>query len=131
MKVIEICVDRTWTLQEAREILPLLKKVFEKHESRIKILLDNQRFFMKTQAPMAAIKSCDDGISHELKLMGGKFLKLGIKVYGNNFIGFDSGEWFWSYQYPEEDISYFHGYVENPLFNRHKIGIIELVNGQS
>ncbi len=129
-KPVEICTERDWTLDEAKEVLPLVRRIFEKHENAIKFALDQQRFFIKTGAPQTAVTDCDKKVNEELIAMGRKLTRLSIKVFGNYFIGFDSGQWYWSWKFNEPTIEYFNGYEENPLYSRHRIAIIEMMYGR-
>jgi len=129
--VTQICTTRTWTLEEAKEMIPLVSRLFDTHEQVIKQALEQQRFFMKTGAPKQAISECDDIVNKELVKLGSKLVRLGIRVLGDYFVGFDSGQFLWSYMYKEQSMSHWHGYYENPRFSRHKISFLEVVNGKA
>jgi Uncharacterized conserved protein (DUF2203) len=125
--VTEICkypIKTEFTLREANDLLPTIRRIFKKHEQRIKKLLSDQRFYIASGAPQERITECDNLVGQEMSWCGTKCFKLGTKVLGDGFLGFDSGVFFWSWMYDEEIISNYHAYDDNPRFKRHKINIL-------
>lgn len=117
--VISICqAPRFFTLEEADELIPLVLKITEQNEGRVQKLLDVQRYFLRSGAPQERIKSADTEVGQILVNWGTKLTKLGCKVFGGGFVGFDSGSGFWSWHNGETKIEYFHGYLESPLQRR-------------
>lgn len=121
----EICQPggRQFTWKEASLLLPLVRNIYEKHEKVVKRALENQRFFMKSKASEERIKECDTIVGKELSKAAVKIHKLGVKVLGNGFFGFDSGVFYWSWRYPEDGINHYHGYAADPAIHRRKITI--------
>jgi len=115
---------RKFTLKEANDELPLLKRVFERHEVACNKALADQRFYIKAKAPEALVRQCDDRVSKEMAACGKKLLKLGVKPFGSGFVGFDSGCFYWSWRHGESIVEYYHDYEVHPISGRRKITIL-------
>lgn len=119
--VIPICLDpnRVFTINEADDMIPLISRITGKHEKAVQDLLDKQRYFIKTGAPEDLVKRADTQVGKHLVNWGSKLTKLGIKVFGYGFVGFNSGFGYWSYRQGDGDkISFYHDYNETPLQRR-------------
>lgn len=120
-EVIRICdLERTeFTWAEANAMLPLVKRIFNRHEKIINKLMSNQRFFISSCAPQHVITLCDNQVSEEMRQLGLKLHKLGLKALGNGYVGFDSGVFYWSFNGQiDADLNHYHAYNENPSLRR-------------
>lgn len=115
-----------FTLAEANSLIPLVERIFVLHENRVQKHLANQRYFMQTHAPEIRAKEAEDAVSNEMARCGVKLWKLGVKVLGNGFIGFNSGVFYWSWRFPDDkgkEISHYHGFNES-CYQRHEMKLI-------
>lgn len=90
-EVFELKKNKTFTLQEARGILPLVKKITQE-----------------------AVEQTEEG--QEMPLIAEKWsekiLKLGCEPKGLWMVDFDNGQGFYCWHYPEEDVDFFHSYQD-------------------
>ena len=124
--VVTMCVlDRKFTLAEANELLPMLRRISTKHDIAINRALADQRYLMKVGAPQKVITDCDNRVVAELQSWARKVLKLGVKQFQGGWYGFDCGFGYYSWTPNEDTIRYFHGYLERPSARR-PIGVMVL-----
>lgn len=123
--VTEICMflrpQFTWA--EANALLPVIKGIFHKHELVIDEAISDQRFYIKTGAPQSKVTECDNIVSEQMRQCGVKLHKLGCKVLGNGYIGFDSGVFYWSFHQADDKLDHYHGYGNFPE-ERRKIDVL-------
>ena len=106
--VVGIDQKRLFTLEEAKELLPIVRRITQDFEEKVRLL--GQRYGnvsnpeQKTQIE-ALIKT---GIAD----WQGKMARLGVMTKGLWLVDFDSGDGYWCWQYPETSIGFFHGYDE-------------------
>lgn len=120
-EVIEICRadKKEFTWAEANALLPLVKRIFERHLKTINKQLSEQRYYVKSNAPKHVLDKCDDLISEEMSILGNKITKLGGKILGNGYIGFDSGIFYWSFNGQfDKELNHYHDYTEDPTRRR-------------
>jgi hypothetical protein len=111
----------TWA--EANAMLPMVKAMFAKHEKVIDKAIADQRFYMATGAPQKKVTECDDIVADQMRRLGAKLHKIGCKVLGNGYIGFDAGIFYWSYHQHDTELNHYHAYGEEPIM-RHRIDIL-------
>lgn len=117
--VFRICdPDKKWTIEEANDILPLLRYISTKCDTEVNRHLSQQRFLLKAKAPQALIEELDKAVQQELVKWGNKLVKLGLK-YHNGYILFNTGLGYWSWQTTEPKVEYF-SYYSEPIINRAK-----------
>lgn len=118
--VVSICQPpKFFTLEEADELVPLMLRITSAGERNIQKLLDDQRYMLRSGAPVERIKETDVKVGTILTEWGTKLTKLGCRVYGMGYVGLDSGSGFWSWHHGDGlKISYHHGYLETPLQRR-------------
>lgn len=121
--VTDICKNREFNIEQAEGMIPILKSIIKKHEAVIKKIMADQRYFIKTKASDIRIKECDNLVGKQMAKCGAKVHKLGVKVFGDGYFGFDSGMFYWSWKYPENRIDYYCGYYDNPRFSRYPIKV--------
>lgn len=110
---------RFFTLQEADELVPIISRITKHNEREVQKLLDKQRYMLKSGAPQERITEADTLVGKHLVDWGAKLTKLGCKVFGMGYVGFDCGSGFWSWHEGDGDkVNYFHGYMETPLQRR-------------
>lgn len=119
--LINICKSRVFSIFDANDLLPIIKRIFAKHEAEITKALADQRFFISTFAPQDRVNECDRRVERELIQMGSKLTKLGLKTFGDGYIGFDNGYGYYSFRNGEQSVTHFHGYMIDPHVNRVKL----------
>jgi hypothetical protein len=114
--------EKIFTVEEANDMLPLIKQICALYENKITKLLSNHNWYVISGAPEQRTKDCDSEMHAQLMKLGTKLTKLGIKVMGDYYMGFYAGSsFYWSYRYPEERIEFWHGLMENPRVSRHRL----------
>lgn len=120
--VVSICQPpKFFTLEEADELVPLISRITEQDENRVQKLLDVQRYMLKSGASRDAVIKVDAEVGQILVGWGTKLTKLGCKVFGGGYVGFDNGAGFFSWHNGDTSIRYFHGYLESPMLRREVI----------
>lgn len=112
-----------FTLEEANEILPLIKKITDKSSALVDQYLHDQNWYMKSGAPEKKIKELDAKVQDELKKWAGKIGRLGLTVIGSNIVLFNNSVGWWSWFYGEDTVCHFHGYNET-IQQRRRVGLL-------
>lgn len=114
--VVFICQPRPhiFTLDEANSLVPILNKLSMKYDGIITKALADQRHNIKSGASKVKIDSFDDIVAGAMVTWGQKAMKLGAKVMEGGYLGFDSGQGYYSFHYGESCVEYVHGYDERP-----------------
>jgi hypothetical protein len=99
---------RTFSLQEAREVFPLVRRITRVAQEEVKVLWEKQSF----QKDPKRKASCDGEVQAVFKSWQEKVARLGAHGKGMWLVDFDSGDGYFCWHYPEPDISFFHGYNE-------------------
>lgn len=108
-EVISMFQKRQFTLSEAQEMLPLVRKItrdavesFLLLEAKIKQCLPESE----------AWKKVEDEIADLLQKWSEKIVKLGCDAKGIWLVDFDNGQGYYCWRYDEELIEYQHSYEE-------------------
>lgn len=96
-------------------MVPLISKITERHENAVEKLLQDQRYFLKSGANQERVIAADAEVGRHLLAWGTKLTKLGLKVYGNGFVGFPAQLGYWSWHAGESRIEFWHNDKETPL----------------
>ena len=98
MSVFEINKKRTFTIKEAREILPLVIRITQKTAAKVN----------------SALEKSDMPINGEVDLhvaeWRSKIEKLGCEAKGLWTVDFDCGIGYYCWKYPEKVLTHFHSY---------------------
>ena len=100
---------RTFTYEQALELLPEVQRITEDAVREIERLLDTE------SPPEEEIEVPRDLVPDYQKIVSAwaeTVLGLGIEVKGLWLIDFDSGAGYYCWRYPEPTLEYFHGYEE-------------------
>jgi len=107
-EVIEFNRKRFFTLNEARDLLPVVRRITGTTQNKIKAL--------NAQISLLNVKSKRSPIEERVRSLfecwKSKMHKLGCEPKGMWLVDFDSGSGFYCWHYPESDISYYHGYLD-------------------
>lgn len=104
----EINQKRFFTLDEARELLPVVKRITKGTRKDLSLLSIQGRY--TTDKKRRAL--IEEQIQRVLQNWHQKIHKLGCVAKGMWLVDFDSGEGYFCWHYPEENIGFFHGYDE-------------------
>lgn len=120
-KVIDICQpNKIWSLEEANEILPLLKYISRNCDTRVNTLLGKQKQLIRCQAAKEKIDEIDTLVIKELNRWGTKFVKLGAKPFQGQVLFNKSDGGCWSWYTNEPSIEYYYN-IEDPMHMRRRI----------
>ena len=106
--VIEINQKRLFTLDQARQLLPVVRRITKSSYDEVQ-KLTSQFSVLENEDRKDAGGSRIQGVLDEWQR---KILMLGCETKGLWLVDFDSGEGYYCWQYPESGIEYFHGYTE-------------------
>jgi hypothetical protein len=100
---------RVFSLNEARELLPAVRKVTADAVHRAEVLADAIEG-LEDDAPERSTLGAD------LKIVvdgwAGRIQEMGLEAKGLWLVDFDNGEGYYCWRYPEESLSHYHGYDE-------------------
>jgi hypothetical protein len=106
--VIEINQKRLFTLDDARLLLPVVRRVTKGAFDQVKTL-STQLSYIKDKSQRSELEQRIQALFQEWQ---DKVRKLGCEAKGMWLVDFDSGEGYYCWHYPEPNIEYFHGYFE-------------------
>ena len=107
-QVIEINQKRFFTLDEARGLLPIVRRITRESFEEVKKITAQLGFANEREQRTVLEKRVQD----IFQSWHSKMVKLGCEAKGMWLVDFDSGDGYYCWQYPEPDIEYFHGYFE-------------------
>lgn len=100
---------KIWTLEEAREVLPLVREITKEYYEKSSILALELRSKM---FPENILESKEEEISTIVQNWSNEILAMQIDVKGLWLVDFDNGSGFYCWTWGEEDVLYEHGYNE-------------------
>jgi hypothetical protein len=98
---------KTFTFEEARALLP---KVRERTRRAVEAL--SSLTVPGDDGPEAAEGLAEKAVARTLADWASEIEELGIEVKGPWLVDFDSGAGYYCWKWPEESLSFFHGYQE-------------------
>lgn len=126
-EVFSICeANKKFTLEEAEDMIPMLKRISNNCDKVIEKLLAEQRYYIKCDAPKVRIDNIDVQIAEELQRWGGKVARLGIRLFNGQYL-FNNGTGYWSWYKSEDKITNYINYGEDPS-NRRPLSLLGMVN---
>jgi hypothetical protein len=106
--VIDIQGKRFFTLEEARQLLPLVRRLTKGAQEEIQQLGTALSYAKEASKKL----ELENRIQALFKEWYQKIRKLGAEAKGLGLVDFDSGEGYYCWHYPEPELSYFHGYLD-------------------
>lgn len=100
---------RVFTLSEARELLPLVKKITKLAATQVDALADRLERINPDDAEFESIRA---EIDAHVKDWAESLQNLGCEVKGLWLVDFDNGQGFYCWSYPEEELDHYHDYEE-------------------
>ena len=106
--VIQIFTKKKFTLEEANELLPVVKRITEQATEDIDKLA--------TELDLAKDedhrKNLEEKMQKRFQDWYFQVKKLGVEAKGLWLVDFDSGEGYYCWRYPEASVAHYHGYDE-------------------
>lgn len=104
----EINQKRYFTLDEARELLPVIRRITRAAKEDID-LLSTQGSYLTDRKKRAEVESRIQAI---VKNWHQKIHRLGCEAKGMWLVDFDNGEGYYCWHFPESEIRFCHGYAD-------------------
>ncbi|MGE3974070.1 MAG: DUF2203 family protein [Bdellovibrionales bacterium] len=127
-QVIELNPKKIYTIFEVDNILPLVRRITQEYVNRVQGLMG--KFELAKSVQDSKITSIEREINECVQLWQNKMEKLGLKAKGLWIADFDSGDGYFCWKYPEEQVNYWHQY-NNGFGGRVKIDRESLKQGLS
>ncbi|WP_295902381.1 DUF2203 domain-containing protein [uncultured Bdellovibrio sp.] len=108
--VVEINRKKTFTLQEARLLLPIIYRMTEESSREVKVHLNRIEAFSDKSHPSVAI--IEEQINAIIDRWQVKVQKLGAEPKGLWMADFDNAEGYYCWKFPETEINHWHGYQD-------------------
>lgn len=106
----QINSKRFFTLDEAHAILPVIYRITEEAELNVKSRLNKiKAFHDNTNPKVAELESEIDLIIYKWQQ---KIVKLGAEPKGHWLVDFDNSFGYYCWKFPENKISFWHGYKD-------------------
>lgn len=118
--VFAINKKKLFTLDEANELLPLVIKLTQESSRRVKKLINQLEAFPDKKNQKAL--DLEEQVNKHIEHWQTKIEKLGLRPKGLWLCDFDNGAGYFCWKYPENKITFFHGYNEG-FSGRKKLGI--------
>lgn len=100
---------RIFTLQEARDLVPLLRKITGNAVGQVNTLMGKLEFLSEEDPEFDEVRT---GIDNVVRAWAEKLQKLGCEVKGLWLVDFDNGQGYYCWSFPEDELDHFHGYEE-------------------
>jgi hypothetical protein len=108
-QVLELRKNKIFTLKEARELLPVVKRITQTAVAQ----LEEMKAHIERIDPEPAHRpKYEEDLAAVVNRWSQKILKLGCEPKGLWLVDFDNGEGYYCWCYPEPSVSYYHGYDE-------------------
>ena len=107
-EVFEFNRKRVFTLEEARELLPIVRRLTKGAHDEVK-LLTSQLSYHNSPEQRGKVETRVEELFRDWFQ---KMKKLGCEAKGMWLVDFDSGQGYYCWHYPEMEVEHFHGYSE-------------------
>jgi hypothetical protein len=108
--VFELNRKKVFSLKEARELLPIVRRVTEESSNKVKGLLSLLEAVRDRDTEKS--KEIEDKINRFVEEWQTKIEKLGAEGKGLWLVDFDCGTGYYCWKFPEEKLEHFHSYTE-------------------
>ncbi len=108
MNLISFNQNRTFTYQEAQQLLPIVYKITHSVFYQVKTLVQRAEVIRGVNADQAAKIETD--IQQLVDSWYDKMSKLGAKPKGLWLADFDNGKGYFCWKFPETELQHWHGY---------------------
>jgi len=108
--VIGINRREVFTLEEARELLPIIFRITKTYSTKVQSLIDRLEGLGNHNERL--VSGLEDEVSQLIQEWQSKVQKLGALPKGLWIADFDSGDGYFCWKYPERSIEYWHRYSD-------------------
>lgn len=108
-------------LQEANQLVPILKKITDQYRDQVESLL--ARLESVDIKNHEVIDTLESQVNTLIQKWHSKIKKLGAIPNGLWVVSFNNGEGYYSWRYPEPEILYWYGYNEAYAFRKPLSGV--------
>lgn len=108
--IFEINKIRTFTLEQANQLLPLVHKVTEEASRKVKKLINQIEAIPDKKNDK--VVELENQVNQIIEAWQIKLEKLGLRPKGLWLCDFDNGKGYFCWKYPESEIKFTHGYNE-------------------
>lgn len=109
-KVIQLNRKKVFKIEEARELLPLVRRITEEASQRVSGHLSVLEAIREKDSSKA--KDLEDKVNKLITDWQTKIEKLGAEGKGLWLVDFDCGNGYYCWKFPEEKLDHFHSYSE-------------------
>jgi hypothetical protein len=106
----ELRKKKVFTVEEARQLLPLIRRLTEEASAEVKKLVAVIDVIRETNPSRS--EQLEGRASQVISNWQDKIEKLGAEGRGVWLVDFDCGNGYYCWKYPEEDVEHFHRYTE-------------------
>lgn len=106
-KVVELKPKRIFTFGEAAEVLPIILRITKQYSEKVNQIIQKLDRISSNEALMTETEAEINRLIHEWQV---KLEKLGAHTKGLWLADFDSGDGYFCWKYPEQQITHWHGY---------------------
>jgi hypothetical protein len=106
--VIEINRKKFFTIGEARQLLPIIYRLTDEANREVKLHVNRIEAYSDKAHPSVVI--IEEQINAIIDRWQAKIEKLGAEPKGLWMADFDSGEGYYCWKFPENQVGHFHGY---------------------
>lgn len=101
---------RIFSLQEARELLPLVRKITVAAVAQVNNLVTRLENLTDEDPEYDETRSSVDNV---VRAWQDNLQRLGCDIKGLWLVDFDNGQGYYCWNYPEDELDHFHGYDES------------------
>lgn len=99
-----------FSLEEARQILPIVRRITQEFSSKVELLIARLETIQLNQTE--TICALEKQVNEMIQAWNDKIRKLGAEPKGLWVVDFNSGEGYYCWKHPETDILYWHSYED-------------------
>lgn len=108
MEVISLSQKRTFTLDDAQNLLPVIYRITEVAQKEVKSLVNRIEALKGRNA--VTVNELEKRVNDTIDKWQQKVTKLGATPKGLWLADFDNGSGYYCWKFPENRIAYWHGY---------------------
>lgn len=108
--IIEINGRSVFSLEEARNLLPIIFRITKSYSQKVEALLEKLESLPKSEAALEL--DLENEIQQLIQGWQTKVQKLGVQPKGLWIADFDSGNGYFCWKFPESDIKFWHKYED-------------------
>jgi len=108
--LVELNRQKCFSLEEANDLLPVVRRITRSYLERVETLI--QRIEALSNVSSGVVDSLEAEVNENVQAWQSKLEKLGIRPKGLWVADFDSGDGYFCWKFPEENINYWHRYSD-------------------